>query len=112
MRPVNNRIMYIERTDPGGQTQWARIGRVACSKTGRTLYYDGRSLKGMGRAWYRDESSGEMLWIQTARCDGRDRGGKHKRGSFEVVLDEDVRQEYWSEIRHQPNRSHERVVRS
>ena len=102
--------MYIELTGAGERLVWARIGRVAFSKTGRTAYFDGRELRGEGRAWYRDGESGERFWIQRARADGRDRGGKDKRGSVPIAVDDDVRQEYWSAVRGAPERAHERVI--
>ena len=87
--------MYIEAVGDRQRTKSARIGRVSLSKTGKTLYYGGRSLEGMGRAWYRDAESGDQYWIQDARADGHDRHGKHKRGSYPIEIDEDVRDEYW-----------------
>jgi hypothetical protein len=47
---MSSRIMYVERKAEGPSGR-AHIGRVAFSKTGRTLYYDGKSfqsLKGYG----------------------------------------------------------------
>lgn len=58
--------MYIAREDSGTGTQWARIGRVRFSKTGRTLYYAGRELAGMGQPWYRDAETGEQFHVGTA----------------------------------------------
>lgn len=97
---------------PGGQTEWARIERVASSKTGRTLFYGGRTLVGSGQPWYRDDSTGEQFHIQRARRDGLDRSEGRKRGSFPVEIDEDVRDKYWTEVRGEPKRKHETVVRS
>jgi hypothetical protein len=107
---VASEIMYVELAGPGGRIQWARIGRVAFSKTGRTAYYDGRELRGEGRAWYRDDESGDRFWIQRARADGSDRRGKNRRGSVPVAIDEDVGREYWSDIRRTPHRVHEEVI--
>ena len=104
--------MYIACLDPGGRTSWARIGRVGLSKTGRTLYYDGRELWGEGQPTYRDVDTGELFHIQGARGDGLDRSEGRKRGSFPVEIDDDVREEYWTRIRCEPKRAHERVVRS
>ncbi|WCB96165.1 hypothetical protein DSM104299_04921 [Baekduia alba] len=62
-------IMYIENK-AGGLTGPARIGRVAFSKTSRTLYYDGKSfqsLKGAGfKSNYYDTETGEEYWNQSA----------------------------------------------
>lgn len=105
-------IMYIERVDHGGGTQWARIGRAASSKTGRTLYYGGRELRGRGQPWYSDAESGESFVIQPARRDGLDRSGGGLQGSFPVEIDDDVREEYWQRIRGEPERRHERIIHS
>ena len=104
--------MYVAREDPGGRTHWARIGRVRLSKTGRTLYYAGRELRGEGQPWYRDVETGEKFHVQQAREDGLDRSEGRKRGSFPVEIDDDVRDEYWTRVRREPARAHVRVIRS
>ena len=48
--------------------------------------------------------------IQRAREDGLDRSEGRKRGSFPVEIDDDVRKEYWRDIRGRPDRAHERVM--
>jgi hypothetical protein len=105
-------IMYIAHIDAGGQTVWARIGRVGRSKSGRTLYYGGRTLRGEGQPWYRDVETSERFHVQRAREDGLDRSEGRKRGSFRVEIDDDARAEYWTRIRREPKRGHERVVHS
>ena len=94
------RIMYIE-SKSDGLTGPARIGRVTFSKTGRTIYYRGktfRSLKGDGfKANYYDVETGDQHWISGPRRDGND---CLYPGVVEV--DEDVRDEYWRDIREQP----------
>ena len=102
------RIMYIERK-AGNLTGSARIGRVAFSKTGRTLYYQGRSfksLKGAGfKSNYYEVESEEDFWISGPRKDGADRLYGER---VPVEIDEDVRVEYWREIRGQSNRVKEK----
>ena len=105
-------IMYIARVGRNGETLWARVGRVEFSKSGRTLYYAGRELQGMGQPWYRDAETGEDFHIQRARKDGLDRNEGRQRGSFPAEIDEEVREEYWAHVRGSPERSHERIVRS
>lgn len=96
---VQTRIMYIENKS-GGLEGSARIGRVTFSKTGKTLYYQGkafRSLKGHGfKSNYVEIASGEEYWISGPRKDGDDR---LYGGSLGVVIDEDVSEEYWSTVR-------------
>lgn len=104
------RVMYIE-CKAGALTGSARIGRVTFSKTGRTLYYRGQkfqSLKGAGfKSNYYCVETGEDYWISGPKR----RGGDRMYGSvLPVEIDEDVRVEYWRDIRGQPGRIHEAVV--
>jgi hypothetical protein len=96
--------MYIENK-AGGLSGPARIGRVSFSKTGRTLYYGGlsfESLKGAGfKANYLAVETGEHFWISGPRRDGGDRLYGEARA---VEIDDDVREEYWTQIRGQPSR--------
>ncbi|MGA9670841.1 MAG: hypothetical protein WBQ94_16640 [Terracidiphilus sp.] len=112
------RIMYIEfkgggyREDQFGNIKvgenvglhgTARIGRVTFSRTGATLHYRGKSfqsLKGSGfKANYFDVETGEQYWISGPRKDGTDRLYK---SDWPVEIDEDVQEEYWTEIRKMP----------
>ena len=101
--------MYIEdKTD--GLSGTARIGRVTLSKSGRTLYYCGKSfqsLKGAGfKANYREIESGDEYWISGCKRDGSDRLYDER---VPVEIDDDVREEYWTTIREQPERLSETV---
>ncbi len=96
------RIMYLE-CKADGLSGPARIGRVSFSKTGATLYYGGRSfrsLHGHGfKSNYFDVESGEHYWITGCRKDGADRLYGER---VPIEIDDDVREEYWTEIRGQP----------
>ncbi|HEY1256197.1 MAG TPA: hypothetical protein VGF01_15580 [Terracidiphilus sp.] len=97
------RIMYIECKGNFGLHGSARIGRVTFSRTGSTLHYAGKSfqsLKGSGfKSNYYDVVTGEHYWISGPRRDGTDRLYK---SDWPVEIDEDVREEYWTEIRKRP----------
>ena len=103
------RIMYIEDKS-GGLSGDARIGRVTFSKTGKSLHYAGRtfqSLKGGGfKANYFDVDNGDQFWISGCKKRGGDRlyGGA-------IEIDEDVREEYWSQIRSMPECVAERIIK-
>ena len=104
------RIMYIE-CKAGSLTGTARIGRVTFSKTGRTLHYGGQtfqSLKGAGfKSNYYCVETGEDYWISGPKR----RGGDRMYGSvLPVEIDEDVRVEYWRDIRRRQERIHETVA--
>jgi len=111
--------MYIEYKDGGfvdfheyggnvskgnGLHGSSRIGRVTFSRTGATLHYNGKSfqsLKGSGfKANYFDVETGEQYWISGPRKDGTDRLYK---SDWPVEIDENVREEYWTEIRKKPD---------
>jgi hypothetical protein len=107
---MKTRIMYIEDKS-GGLTGPARIGRVSFSKTGRTIYYQGRSfqsLKGGGfKANYYEVETGDHYWISGPKRNGCD---ALYGGATPSEIDEDVRQEYWRDIRRLPDRATERAV--
>lgn len=94
--------MYVEAKS-GGLTGPARIGRVTVSKTGATLYYQGKafqSLKGTGfKSNYFDVETGEHYWISGPRRDGRD---ALYATNVRPDIDPDVADEYWAEIRQLP----------
>ena len=97
-RPSRSRIMYMEEKS-GGLEGSARIGRVYYSKTGKTLYYRGqkfRSLKGSGfKANYFDVETLDEYWISGPKNDRNDR---LYGGNRDVKIDNDVREEYLSNI--------------
>ena len=101
--------MYIERKS-NGLSGPARIGRVAFSQTGKTLYYRGRqfqSLSGNGfKANYFDLETGEEYWISGCKK----RGGDRLYGGL-VQIDDDVHEEYWSIIRGMPQHRTQNVIR-
>jgi hypothetical protein len=102
--------MYIE-LKPDDVTGPGRIGRVSFSRSGKSLYYGGKtfqSLNGAGsKSSYVDVDSGDRYWISGWKRDGSDR--LHGL-SVPVEIDDDVREEYWTEIRGLPERKHETVA--
>lgn len=97
-----SRIMYIE-SKAQSLNGPARIGQVTFSKTRATLYYKGQefqSLKGSGfKANYFDVQTNDRYWISGPRRDGTDR---LYVSNIPVEIDDDVREEYWTEIRKKP----------
>jgi hypothetical protein len=67
-----------------------------------SLYYKGKRfarLKGSGfKANYFDEDRGEHYWISGCKKDGTD-----ALYSNTVEIDENVQEEYWTEIRRRPD---------
>lgn len=106
--------MYIE-SKAAGLNGAARIGRVSFSKTGRTLHYGDLSfLRVKGGYKYNcvrvdEENYSEEWWISGPRRDGRDR---LYVCNLPIEVDDDVREEYWTSIRKQPERKHEKFYLS
>jgi len=94
--------MYIECKDNTLDGP-ARIGRVTFTRTGATLRYkdlEFRSQKGSGfKSNYFEVESGTEYWISGPRRDGADR---LYVSNIPVEIDEDVREEYWTQIRKKP----------
>jgi len=102
--------MYIERKGESLNGE-ARIGRVRSNKTGRTLFYRDqvfRRIVGGGfKSNYYDEATGEPYWISGCKRRGGDR---LYVSSLPIQIDEDVRAEYWREIRGEPERLNEKTA--
>lgn len=88
----------------------ARIGRVSFSQTGKMLYYAGRKFQTprphMYKASHLDVDNGDHYWISGCKKRGGDR---LYPGLIEI--DDDVREEYWSEIRGKPECKDQKVIR-
>ena len=102
------RIMYIEKKDGESQlTGDARIGRVTFSKSGKSVHYNGKTfetLKGQGfKANYFDVETGEPYWFSGCKKKGKDRLYGER---LPILIDDNVRQEYWIEIRNLPENKH------
>jgi hypothetical protein len=99
---MKTRIMYIENKS-NGLSGPARIGRVEMTRYGKTIYYRGRTFRTLGGRGFKsnfyDVETGEEFWISGPRRDGDDRLHGER---VPVEIDEDVRTEYWTEIRRQP----------
>ena len=102
--------MYIEYKG-GGLTGPARIGRVSFTKSGKSIKYQGKtfqSLKGRGfKSNYFDVETGEEYWISGPHKNGRD---SLYGGRAPIVIDEDVREEYWTVIRNKPSKIREELA--
>jgi len=97
---MKSRIMYIEDKSDG-LIGPARIGRVTFSKTGGTLYYQGRSFQRVRgfKHNYEDVNTGDPFWISGPKRNGED---SLYHSSIPTEIDDDVRGEYWRDIRQQP----------
>ena len=100
--------MYIEQG--GGLAGAGRIGLVTFSKTGRTIYYRGRTListKSGYESNHIDQETREPYWVSGPRKDGQD-----TLYPGLVEIDDDIREEYWRDVRALPENAHLASYRS
>jgi hypothetical protein len=90
------RLMYVENKDGllDGARAW--VGWAEFSKTGRTVYFHGRSLLAIAgggtRGNYLDVDSGEEFWVTGVKTRG---SNAHSRESAVVpMVEDDAREEY------------------
>ncbi len=95
-------LRYIELKSGHSDNGPAWIGYVTPSKTGRTLYFNGRGLmklKGQRRGDsggnYIDMVSGESFWVSGVKKNGQDR---HWAGSGKVLVEAAAVREYLKAI--------------
>lgn len=93
-RGASKRLMYIESKSGPLDGADARIGWVTFSKTGKTVYYRGRSLlRANGVAGnYIEVDSGEEFWISGVKQRGSNGHPSERR--IMVVVDDDALSEY------------------
>ncbi len=105
----HSEIMYIEMKS--GLAGPARIGRVTFSNTRKTIYYDGRKLQSLNGSGYKanfyNVESGMWYWVSKCRKDGND-----ALYPATIEIDDVVREEYWAEIRQEPENKHLTKFRS
>ncbi len=85
--------MYVDLKSGFNDDGPAWIGMASFSKTGRTIYFNGRAFQG-GRfigGNHQDVESGQIYWISGVKKDGSDR---HWAGSGKIKIDKAVISKY------------------
>ena len=91
----NRRVMYIENKSGDIDGVDARIGWVTFSKSGRSVYYQGKTLKRakggniMGNHY--DEETNEEYWVSGIKKRG---SNSHYAESASIAVDDDALEEY------------------
>jgi hypothetical protein len=86
-------LMYIELKTGYNDNGPAWIGRVRLSRSGRTVYFNGKAFKrsgGIGGNHY-DLETGETYWISGVKRNGDDR---HWAGSGKITIEAEAVDEY------------------
>lgn len=92
-------LKYIELKSGFGDTGPAWIGIAEFSKSGRTVYFNGKALKnsnaqGIAGNYY-DIENGDEYWISGIKKNGTDR---HWAGGGKVMIDRNVVEEYLNQV--------------
>jgi hypothetical protein len=91
-------LRYIELKTGYNDDGPAWIGRVKLSKSGRTVYFNGRALKRGARGAagnFYDLETGDIYWVSGIKRDGRDR---HWAGAAKITIEAAAVDEYLSLI--------------
>ena len=90
---MRRELRYVELKSGYADNGPASIGWVTFSKTGRTIYYQGKTLKRFHQASsnHFDVETGEGYWISGIKKNGEDR---HWAGKGSVTIDDDAREAY------------------
>ncbi|ATQ43270.1 hypothetical protein [Caulobacter mirabilis] len=94
-RGLQKRLMYVENKDGDIDGVAARIGWVTFSRTGKTVYYRGRELAGIGGAGVRgnflDVETQEEYWVSGVKKRG---SNTHWAERTAVEIDPDALEAY------------------
>ncbi|GLB48200.1 hypothetical protein [Neptunitalea lumnitzerae] len=96
---MKSELKYIELKSGYGDCGPAWIGMVTFSKSGKTVYFNGKALKslnGMGISGnYYDIETREEYWVSGVKKDGSDR---HWAGGGSIFIDKEVVDLYLSKV--------------
>ena len=95
LRKMRIEIKYIELKSGFSGNGPAWIGLVSFSKSGKTIYFDGKAFQRMGSARiqgnFMDIESGNEYWISGVKKDMSDR---HKFGGGKILVEKRILSEY------------------
>ncbi|MEY8847193.1 mannose-1-phosphate guanylyltransferase [Psychroserpens sp. XS_ASV72] len=96
---MKSELKYIELKTGFGDNGPAWIGMAEFSKTGRTVYFNGKALKnsnarGISGNYY-DIENGDEYWISGVKKNGEDR---HWAGGGKIMIDRNVVDLYLSQV--------------
>jgi hypothetical protein len=101
MKDNGQMLKYVELKSGFSNNGPAWIARVTVSKSGRTVYFNGRALKRTGKSGrlgnHQDAENGDEYWVSGVKKNGRDR---HWAGSGRVSIEASAVPEYLALVGH------------
>lgn len=95
IRKMRTEIKYLEQKSGYSGNGPAWIGLVSFSKSGKTIYFDGKAFQRMGSARIQgnfiDIETGDEYWISGVKKDLSDR---HKFGGGKILMEKRILSEY------------------
>jgi len=88
---MKSEIKYIELKSGYSDDGPAWIGRVEFSKSGQTVYFNGRAFRGNGHGSCYELETGEHYWITGIKKNGQNR---HWAGNGKIMIDREIVDEY------------------
>ena len=90
-------LKYIELKTGYHDNGPAWVARVKTSKSGRTIYFNGRALKrgAVGAGNFVDIETREVFWVSGVKRDGSDR---HWAGSGKILVEAAAVEEYLATV--------------
>src|SRR4051812_35642696 len=88
---MQSALKYIELKSGYSDNGPAWIGKVGFSKSGKSIYFNGRGFRGNGHGSSVDIETGEVYWISSVKKNNNDR---HWAGKGKIMIDKKVVQEY------------------
>jgi hypothetical protein len=88
---MQKQLKYVELKTGYADDGPAWIGNAAFSKTGRTVYFNGRAFKGNGHGLCSDLETHEVYWISGIKKNGLD---WHWAGRGKIKIDRNIVREY------------------
>lgn len=89
-------LRYIELKTGHAHNGPAWIARVEFSKSGKTVYFNGKALKGNAHGACRDIETNEIYWISGVKKDGENR---HWYGNGKIMVDREAIDELLAVLR-------------
>jgi hypothetical protein len=84
---VSDLLRYIELKTGFNDNGPAWIGRVRVSRSGQTIYFNGKAFKRRGGGAsgnYFDVETGDIYWVSAVKKSGQDR---HRAGSGQIMIE-------------------------
>ena len=88
---MKQQLKYIELKTGFAHNGPAWIGYIEFSKSGQTIYFNGKSLKGNGHGLCSDLQTKEIYWVSGIKKNGEDR---HWLGNGKIQIDKNAINEY------------------